>query len=188
MTGHDRRPARGFSLIDVLMACAVAAILLSLAGGPLRRSVQVRALAGQSMELAQALRFAASEAFKRAEFVTLCARSGPADAPQCATSSSSGWQSGWIVFVDRGERAFVESDDQILRLREPLDHSGGVSGTLRSITFGANGISVNAASHFLFRPFGIPPGPAQDELSQLICVAKPGRPRILALGVVTCVG
>lgn len=186
MSGHDRRPARGFSLIELLMACAVAAVLLSLAGGSLQRALQVRALAAQTSELAQALRFAASEAFKRAEFVTLCARGGTADAPQCAGSASSGWQSGWIVFVDRGERAVVEPGDQILRLHEPLEHSGGVEGTLRAITFGANGISVNAASHFLFRPVGVAPGPAQDALSQLVCVAKPGRPRILALGVVAC--
>ena len=186
MTGHDRRPARGFSLIELLMACAVAAILLSLAGGPLQRAVQVRALAAQANELAQAFRLAASEAFKRAEFVTVCARSGPVDAPQCASSAGAGWQSGWIVFVDRGERALVESGDEILRLHEPLDHSGGVAGTLRSITFGANGISVNAASHFLFRPVGVAPGPAQDALSQLVCVAKPGRPRVLVLGVVRC--
>ena len=188
MTGHDRHPARGFSLIEILMAVAVAAVLLSLSGGTLQRVVQTRALAAQTSELAQALRFAASEAFARAEYVTLCARADAATEPQCAASAASGWQAGWIVFVDRGERALLESGDQILRLHEPLEHSGGVTGTLRSITFGANGISVNAASHFLFRPVGIAPGPARDALSQLVCVAKPGRPRILALGQVTCAG
>jgi len=186
MTHADRRPARGITLVELLMAVAVAGVLLSLAGGSLDRTLRARAVAAHASEFAEALRFAASEAHMRAEYVTLCARAPGGSAPQCAASTTSGWQDGWIVFVDRGQHAVVDDGDVILRLQAPLDHSGGVKGTLRYVTFGANGISVNAASHFLFRPAGVAPGAEQDAQSLMVCVAKPGRPRVLAAGVLAC--
>ncbi len=186
-TGRRRRcPACGVTLIELLVVCAAAAVLLALAGASLQRTTQVRALVAQSQELAQALHFARSEAHKRSEFVTVCARPPGEGEPRCAGSAAAGWQSGWIVFVDRGERALLGADDEILRVQAPLEHSGGVEATLRAVTFGASGVSINAASHFLFRPAGIAPGPERDALSQLICVSKPGRTRLPLPGKVSC--
>jgi type IV fimbrial biogenesis protein FimT len=171
----------GLTLVELLMVVAVLGVLATAGLPSLGRTLDSSAVAAQSRELCAALRFARAEALRRGTWVTVCARQPGVEPPACAASNATGWQPGWLVFVDVGDRGRVDADDQLLRLETPLARSSGVDGTLRAITFGAAGVSVDAASHFLFR--------APDAaVVQLVCVSKTGRPRLAPPGRTSCGG
>jgi len=172
---HHRRPVRGFTLIELAIVLALAAILLRVAAPGMGRGVAARALTAQAAEFMAALRFARSEAIKRGAVVTVCAAE-PAATPQCQTARAADWRAGWLVFVDRGQRGVIEAGEPLLRVQQPLPRSGGVAGTRAGISFTAAGFSTDAASHFLFNP---PPEAVLDAPpALLVCVSKQGRARL----------
>ena len=175
--GRRRHPcaARGFTLIELAIVAAVVAILLGVGTPGMSRSIAARALSAQVAEFIAALRFARSEALKRGAVVTVCAADAVSTPPRCQ-SHDADWRGGWLVFVDRGARGVIGADDRMLRVQQPLAHSGGVPGTRASISFNASGISADASSHYLFNA---PPAAAADlPPPVMVCVSKQGRPRI----------
>jgi len=161
---------------------AIVAILLRVATPGLSRTVATRALAAQSSEFMATLRFARAEAIKRGMAVTVCA-SAPAGVPlACQGTQAADWRSGWIVFADRERRGVLDQSDAVLRLQQPLQHTGGVAGTRGSVSFTAAGFSTDASSHYLFSP---PAEAARDAPpAVMVCVSKQGRPRLAGAG--TC--
>lgn len=91
----SRALARGFSLLELMMAVAVLAILLGL-GIPAFSSISTNnQVAAESGNLVSALTLARSEALKRGVRVSVCAAGG---ADTCAEDAD--WSNGWIVFED----------------------------------------------------------------------------------------
>jgi type IV fimbrial biogenesis protein FimT len=176
-TGRRRRPlaARGFTLIELAIVVAVAAILLGVGTPGMSRSIAARALSAQVAEFIAALRFARSEALKRGVVVTMCAADAASTPPRCQ-SRDADWRSGWLVFVDRGARGVIGVDDRVLQVQQALAHSGGVPGTRASVSFNAAGISTDASSHYLFNPAPVATGDLPPPV--MVCVSKQGRPRI----------
>jgi type IV fimbrial biogenesis protein FimT len=170
---------RGVTLLEALVVLAILGIVVRLAAPTMSRTLSSASVASQARELAAALRFARAEALHRGTWVTVCAREPGVEPPACAASTSTGWQPGWLVFVDDGARGRFEAGDELLRLQTALAHSPGVDGTMRAITYGAAGVSLDASSHFLFRS-------AQADIVQLVCVAKTGRPRLAPAGQSSC--
>ena len=74
--------------MELLMAIAVLAILISLAVPSFSRFVQDNRLAGQANEMVSALQFARSEALKRVTWVELCASN---DQSSCSGTVGDGW-------------------------------------------------------------------------------------------------
>jgi type IV fimbrial biogenesis protein FimT len=175
-----RRPAHGFTLIELAIVLAIVAILLRVAAPGMSRTVAARALAAQSSEFMAALRFARSEALKRGSPVTVCA-SLPSGVPLgCQGSHAADWRSGWIVFADRERRGVLHEHDPLLRVQQPLLRTGGVAGTRGSISFTAAGFSTDASSHYLFSPPAETAGDAPPAV--MVCVSKQGRPRLASSG------
>ncbi|MCK9687837.1 GspH/FimT family pseudopilin [Scleromatobacter humisilvae] len=175
-----RRPAPGFTLIELAIVLAIVAILLRVAAPGMSRSVAARALAAQSSEFMAALRFARATAMQRGMVVTMCA-SLPGGPPlACQGPHAADWHNGWIVFADRDRHGTPDASTPLLRVQQALLRSGGVAGTRGSISFTAAGYSTDAASHFLFSP------PAEAALDAppavMVCVSKQGRPRLAGTG------
>lgn len=88
------RDSSGFTLLELLVTLAVAAIVL-VAGVPSYFSiVQNNRAATQANELVTALSIARSEAVRRGARVGIC------QSDDGTTCGSAGWEQGWIVFVD----------------------------------------------------------------------------------------
>src|ERR1700748_3648893 len=94
-----RRPAPGFTLIELAIVLAIVAILLRVAAPGMSRTMAARALAAQSSEFMAALRFARATAIQRGMVVTICASVPGGPAPACRGSRATDWRGGWIVFA-----------------------------------------------------------------------------------------
>lgn len=89
------RHGAGFTLIELMITIAIAAILLTIGVPGFRDLIINNRIASQTNELVTAINMARSEAVKRGEPVTVCASSD-----QATCSLSRNWATGWITIVD----------------------------------------------------------------------------------------
>ena len=102
--------ARGFSLPELLVVTAIAAILLGVALPDLGALLRAQQLRTATNDLFGAIGLARAQAIARNERVTVM----PRDAP------GVDWAQGWTVFVDRDGDAVPGPGDDILAVREAL--------------------------------------------------------------------
>lgn len=135
--------ARGFTLVELMIVLAIAAILLTLAVPSFTDFVKNNRMVAQNNDFVTALNLARSEAIRRGSRVTVCS-SGDG-----ATCAAGGWEQGWIVFVDaNGDGTVDDPDNGILRVHGPL--AGGT--TLTGVAALATHISYTALG--TTRPIG----------------------------------
>lgn len=107
----DRSAGQGFTLVELMVTIAVAAILLLFAVPALQDFVLNNRLVAITNDLIADLALARAEAIRRGGRVTLCASN-------TGTSCSGGdWSAGRVVFADAGTAGSVETGvgDEILR-------------------------------------------------------------------------
>ena len=89
---HTQTPSnRGFTLIEMMVTIAVAAMLLMIAVPSFRNASLSSQLRSAANDFIASSNFARSEAIKRGSAVTLCVST---DGSTCA---AGGWEQGWIV-------------------------------------------------------------------------------------------
>ena len=134
MIRSGTRRARGFTLVEMMTALAVLAVLLAI-GIPTFRDVALGSrLTASANDLLASVQLARSEAIKRNLTVTVCAS---ADGATCA--AGGGWEQGWIV-VDSG--ANVLQRQAALPDGFVMSQAGGVV----PLAFEAIGIGATAAT------------------------------------------
>lgn len=117
----------GFTLVELMITLAVAAIILAIATPDFSNLIQNNRITSQTNELVSALHLARSEAVTRSATVTVCTRNSTVE--DC--DNSADWQDGWIVFVDGGDAGDVDGSDTVLKVYEPT--TGGI--TIASASF-----------------------------------------------------
>jgi type IV fimbrial biogenesis protein FimT len=115
-----RPQMRGLTLIELMMAVAIAAILMAMAVPSFHQAVGSSRLSTAAGELTAAVQLARAEAIRNNRRVTLC-RS--VDGSACDGSSSI-W-GGWIVFVD-------SDGDGVRGAAEPIVKSGTLDAPLQT--------------------------------------------------------
>lgn len=128
------RGQRGFTLFELIITLAIAAIVIGIAAPSFSTMVQDNRLSGQSLDFITALNLARSEAIKRGTQVTLCMSN---DGAGC--SNAGNWDQGWIVFLDNNADNARDtangSTETIFRVHGPLGGSNTLTGNANVNTF-----------------------------------------------------
>ena len=178
----------GLTLLELLLVLTMMAVLTSLAAPSFRSLWVQRSVSLAAEALLGDLRYARSEALKRARPVLVCQSS---NGTSC-TRDSAAWASGWLVFVDSNGNAQVDaaSDDgpteDLLRVQSALPALASIASnnvsTGHSITFQATGSAKSAAQTIVFTPAG---SGTTDHIRAL-CISLQGRARIGSAGAAKC--
>jgi len=130
---------RGFTLVELMVTLAIAAIVMSVAVPSFATFIQNNRQTTNINGLVIALNFARAEATTRQQRVTVCKS---ADGAACA--SSGDWSQGWIVFADPVDpKGSVDAGDNIVR----------VTGALTGVTSFSGNVPV--ADSVSFKPQGL---------------------------------
>lgn len=114
-----KKAAAGFTLIELIVTMAIAAIVLTIAVPSFLTTIQNSRLSTQINDLAADISLARSEAIKRGVRVGLCSSANPSAAtPVC--SSADNWSTGWVIYADDdGSGTFVNANDTLIRIGQP---------------------------------------------------------------------
>jgi type IV fimbrial biogenesis protein FimT len=139
--------ATGFTLLELLMTIAIAAIVMALAMPSFRYVTNSNRIAGEINGLLGDLQFARAEAIKEGRTVTVCVSQ---DDLSCSGAPS--WENGWIVFSDPANVGVVDANElPVLRVQSAF--SGGdtfaANNALAVITFNREGYAIGTTNNTL---------------------------------------
>jgi len=136
---------KGFTLIEMMITVAIAAILLTMAIPSFQTLIENNRLATNVNSFITMLQYAKTEALKRNATVSLCA-GDPNNGCACGPGAGcdANWKNGYIVFSDPNVNCTVDQGDQILQFREGIKGDYTIT-AVGCITFGALGnLSTNS--------------------------------------------
>jgi type IV fimbrial biogenesis protein FimT len=145
-----KAPARGFTLIEMMMTFAVIAILATLAVPSFNEAMLSSRLNTFANNFVASAQLARSEAIKRNTPVTLSASAG-------------GWRNGWVV----------SAGGTVVHTQAPLPAGYRLSGNVASINFQPTGVGATAANLTLCRA-----APTVGTQQRVITVSATGRPGV----------
>ncbi len=144
---RPKKRGMGFTLLEALVVVALLGILVGLTA-PAMTDLRARhRLQGLAESFLDSLVLARSEALRRQQKVTVCART---HLEQC--DSDGQWQQGWLVFVDTNNNGLRESGELLLDRREALPQAVHVlvRNTVKSyFSYNAEGRSETAHGGFM---------------------------------------
>ena len=131
----------GFTLIELMVVLAIAAILVTLAAPSFVRLIQSSQVTGAVNTFLADVRFARSEAVRLGSTVTMCFRRSTDDAtgPYCGSDTTVGWANGWVIFRDINEdgtrdyNSDASLNDTMLRIQDPITAIGTIPQTSASV-------------------------------------------------------
>jgi type IV fimbrial biogenesis protein FimT len=144
----------GFTLIELMIAVTLSAIVLSLAVPSFRAMVQNNRQITRLNDLVTDLAYARSEAVRRGVAVIICPRDADGDgtvdvaATGDSCSASTDWSSGWVIFLDEdGDNALAAPADVLRLYAGPVGDLSLVYGR-NSIQYNPQGLAIGFAGTF----------------------------------------
>jgi len=136
MMQSQPRPSAGFTLIELMVTLAVAAVLLGLAVPAFNELVRQREMMSRINDMVVAVSYARSEAIRRGARVSLQAVD--------ATDDTNEWGAGYCVVTGAGGSCAPAAPDEVLRTFEGFDDAtfDGVGGLddVATVTFNGRGL------------------------------------------------
>jgi len=141
-----RRASRGFTLTELMVTVAVAAVLVMIAVPSFRNLIQRQRVAGSFNALVSSLQYARTEAINRSIYVAVCPAvvGATTTAGNVSCAGTSTYETGWLVYsypVSLGANVAFDSTKgaQVLRINAA---QSGVSIRAKDttvVTFGQQG-------------------------------------------------
>ena len=193
VTSRQDLKSSGFTLLELMVVLAVAAILVTLSAPSFTRLIQSTNMSSTVNTFLADMRYARSEAIRRGGWVVMCRSNNPEAAlPTCVSATDpvgNGWVSGWIIFHGVNNDAGGATTTQpLLRMQSPntalnsiLESTGNSSTKFR---FTATGRLADLTSDTTLNFGAAPVFAATDQ--RTVCVGLGGYARIAAVGTTTC--
>ncbi len=162
---------RGFTLMELMVAMALLAIIATLAVPAMGDFIQRNRLSSQVNGLVASLSMARNHAVTRRREVVVCKQSG---SELC--DSSAEWQQGWVVFTDLNRDRQRQADEPLLQAHGPLDSPTSVDfrafGSSTYIVYYPNGIPRSSNGSFTFC------AGTNSSTARVLIMSKTGRLRV----------
>jgi type IV fimbrial biogenesis protein FimT len=112
---------QGFTIVELMIALAVAAIILTMAAPATTALVRDGRVRAQTFDLMGDINFARSQAIKRKVLVVLCRSQDPtATTPTCGGTANT-WTTGWLIFASlNGNNTYENGVDTLLAIGEAV--------------------------------------------------------------------
>ena len=136
----------GFSLIELMVTIAVAAILLAIAIPSFEEAINTSRLSTASNEMMAGLQAARMEAIRTNQRVALCL----SPAPQAATPSCNATgATGWVVFRDVNHDGSVNASTDVVRVGSSHNQVQMLNSTAfgSTVTFRSDGLAYDASNN-----------------------------------------
>ena len=158
----------GFTVLELMFVCAIAAVLAGVAAPGFHEYSLNARRTSQLNELVHALHAARSAAIRGGQPVVLCKSS---DGAHC-TPLASGWDEGWIAFVNRDadSPAVVDADEPIL-LRQSRVGNLSIRANRGALTYWPFSRAGTTATFIFCDARGL-------ESARAVIVSQTGRPRV----------
>lgn len=185
--------AKGFTLIELMVTIAIAAILAGLAVPSFRGLIASNRLKSHASSLLSSLLLARGEAIKRNSRVVLCKS---ADGLTCTTAG--GWQQGWIIFHDyidettvaTNNNATLDAGEAVIQRGGPLIGDFILTGNEKVVDYvsysSTGATKLKASDAFQAGTFTLCQRSANGGKAREIVISATGRPRITQTTVTTC--
>ena len=133
-----RNAALGFSLLELMTALAVAAILVAVGVPSFRYVTNANRVTAEINGLLGDLQLTRSQAIVQGRPVTIC-RS--VNGTTCAVANT--WQSGWIVFADSNGNQVVNAGEPLIRVQRAFTAGDTLvaSNNIAAVTFNRAGFA-----------------------------------------------
>lgn len=164
------RGNRGFTLIELMLALAVAAVLGSLAAPAMSEFVARQRIDAAAHDIAAHINLARLQAVTHAERVVLCPSVNGAEC-----TGMNRWDAGWIVFRDRDNNGRPDAPDDLLRVGAALKRLAVDSAGRTRIRYQPDGTA--GGSNLTIKLCD----PERPEIARAVIVSNPGRPRVADL-------
>lgn len=139
-----QRRQGGFTLIELMVAIGILAIVLSIGVPSYRGIVMDNRMASQANLFATSIKLARSNAVRFQRNATVCSSANfDAAVPTC--SSSNDWSGGWIVWVDKDRDAATDANE-IVSVFGPIHQASELKSTSANrFTYDGRGFAATAA-------------------------------------------
>jgi type IV fimbrial biogenesis protein FimT len=173
---NPRKNDRGFTLIELMLALAVAAVLASLAAPAMSEFMARQRIDAAAHDITAHINLARLQAVTHAERVVLCPS---ADGAEC--TGMNRWDVGWIVFRDGDGNHRPDRESDLLRVGAALERLEVDSAGRIRIRYQPDGTA--GGSNLTIKLCD----PERPEIARAVIVSNPGRPRVADLpGHLSC--
>ncbi|MEE9424864.1 MAG: GspH/FimT family pseudopilin [Methylococcales bacterium] len=122
MTKKIKKHNQGFTIIELLVVMAIAAIVLAIGVPSFQTIARTSNTAALSNEFLKALAMARNEAIQRGYPVYICTTADATVAsPICSSTSSINWEDGWLMMLDEdNDGDFTDQSENPLLVHETI--------------------------------------------------------------------
>jgi len=174
----------GVTLLELMVALAIAAILLTMALPGFSSLARSSRLSSVTNEFVSSLHLARSEAIKRNSHVVMCKS---ATGGSCA--ASGGWNQGWLMFHDGNNNAVLDIGETVILTRQPFPEGLSFEGNgwiARYISYTPSGATRTTSGILQVGTLTVCEQSAGPTSARQIVISRTGRPRTVKTTIDAC--